>query len=442
MRRRSLVLLLAAGVILSTTGQATARMKITWWAPAEYSWTQMARLFEKQNPGVDVQIVNGDLDKFYTMITAGLMPDIWGSVGTPGISADVNRNWALDLSPYIKRDSKAMNWADFFPGVMRQFKVNGRQYGMPMYCYADYFFYNKQLYAKAGLAPPPMNAEDRSWNWEQMVVNAQKTTVRDSQGKTTQGGIYYPTGYHDFPNYMHMWGAEPYSSHTLETSVPQSIEFSSPEMVNALTKVWELSWRHRVVFGDFKAGKTAASLDYGYTIPSIMLTKSLPWAIAPLPWAKTNTGTFWPGGWRIAKVSKDKDLAWSFVKFLFTPENMRLMLDDPKSTKQGSVPIRRSLFNQTFGRDVSTTTGMKPEDVLYLFDKADSVGIVKYQETVCLHADVSKQIQPELDKIWSNRVDPKSGAANIQKAIDRALPTLFQRWLRNIKFTGADRAGK
>lgn len=430
----------AIGCIVANVAPAlAAKKKITWWAPSEYSWLQMKKLFEKQNPNITVQIINGDLDKFYTMITAGLMPDVWGSVSTPGISADVNRNWALDLTPYIKRDGAAMKINEMFPGVMSQFKVEGRQYGIPMYCYADYYFYNTQLYARAGLQPPTLNTKDRSWNWDQMVVNAQKTTLKGPNGKVTQYGLYFPTGIFDFPNYYHMWGAEPYSKETLKTSVPQAVHYNTPEMVNALTKVWELKWKYNVAGGDFKNGKTAASIDYGYNIPSIMLTKKLPWAIAPLPWAKTNIGTFWPGGWRISKVSKNKEAAWTFLKFLLSSDAMRVMFNDDKCSKLGCVPIRKPLFHDTFGKEISRVTGMNTNDVLELFDQADNVGIVKYQETVCLHADLAKHIQPELDKIWNNKVDPKAGAANIQKAVDRALPTLFARWMRNIKFTGADK---
>jgi ABC-type glycerol-3-phosphate transport system substrate-binding protein len=129
MRRSTQLFIFAAAFGLALTSVTPAaiakKKKITWWVPSEYSWLQMKKLFEKENPDITVQIINGDLDKFYTMITAGLMPDVWGSVSTPGISADVNRNWALDLTPYIKRDGAAMKISEMFPGVMSQFKVEG-----------------------------------------------------------------------------------------------------------------------------------------------------------------------------------------------------------------------------------------------------------------------------------------------------------------------------
>lgn len=448
MRKNHLRLLIAAvvGSSLIASGSAVmAKKKITWWVGSEYSWKQMHDLFEKQNPNIDIVMVHGDIDKFYTMITAGMMPDIWGPWSTPGIHADVNRNWAIDLGPYLKRDSKEMNMDDFFPGVMRQFKIAGKQYSLPIFSYADYYFYNKQLYAQAGIPVPPVDAtKNHNWSWEQMVANAQKTTIKDASGKVKQWGTNFSTGLFDFPNYFHMWGAEPYSEETLKTSVPQTVHWNSPEMINALTKVWELRWRYNVAGGDFTGGKTASTFEHGYNIQNYMKTKKLQgqWGISPLPWAKTNSGTLWPDGWRISRICKDKESAWKFVKFLCSPGSMNLIVSDPKSSKPGSPVVRKSVFKETLGRDVGKMTGMEPADVFSVHEQADDVGIVKYQETVCLHADLEKYLNPELEKIWTNKVDPKTGAANLQKVADKALPVLFNRWLRNIKFTGADKAKK
>jgi hypothetical protein len=114
-------------------------------------------------------------------------------------------------------------------------------------------------------------------------------------------------------------------------------------------------------------------------------------------------------------------------------------VSDPKSSKAGLPVVRKSVFRDTLGRQIGKVTGMSEDDVFKVHAQADAVGIVKYQETVCLHSDIQKFITPEVDKIWANKVDPRTGAANIQKVVDRVLPTLFQRWLRNVKFTGAEK---
>lgn len=444
-RLLSVALVMTVGTtLLVGSSSLAAKKKLRWWAPGDATWKQMHDKFEKENPNVDVELINGDIDKFYTMITAGMMPDVWGPWSTPGIHADVNRNWAVDLGPYTKRDGKAMNIDDFFPGLMREFKVAGKQYSLPTFSYADYYFYNKDLYAQAGLVPPPVDSKDKSWNWDKMVLNAQKMTKIDqTTGKFLQSGVDFTHGgLFDWPNYFHMWGAKPYSKNTLATSIPQEVDFNTPEMVQCLTKMWELMYKQRVTNpggGNFNGGKCGATIEYGYGIQDKMKVKKLNWAIAPLPWAVTNSGTLWPDGWRISRVAKDKELAWKFIKFLCAPENMKIIIGDPKSAHPGTPVARMSVFKETLGRDVGRATGMAPEDVFKVHEEADDVAVVKYQETVCLHADIVKYIDPVIAQLWTNKVGPKECAVNLQNAADKALPVLFKRWLRNVKFTGADK---
>lgn len=425
--------------LMGSPAMAAAKKKLTWWVGTDAIWKIIAERFEKANPNVDVVILTGDVDKFYTMITAGLMPDIWGPWNTPGIQADVNRNWALDLSPYLKRDGKSMKIDDFFPGVMRQFKVSGKQYSIPAFLNIDEFFINTTLWAQAGLQLPPLDSKDKSWSWDRMVECAMKTTKRNANGRVSQAGINLSMEWFNIPSWFHIWGAEPYSKETFKTSVPQKIHLNTPETVTALTKVWELRYKYNVFGTGFPEGRCGATMQNGYVVYDIVKAKKLKWAVRNLPWGKTNSGTLWPNGWRIAKVTKDKELAWKFMKFLCSPEILRLAGTDPKSHLQFTAPVRASVFKETLGKNIGNATGMDPDDVYRVAAQADNVGVVKYQETVCLHVDMDKFLNPELQKMWENKVSPKECAANLQAASDRRLPELFKRWMRNIKFTGADK---
>ena len=441
--KRSLVVVAVAAAVaaacLTGAPAAMAKKKITWWAGGDALFKILKTEFEKGHKNVEVNIITGDVDKFYTMITAGLMPDVWGPWSTPGIQADVNRNWALDITPYLKRDAKEVDVADFFPGVMRQFKVGGKQFSLPAYMNIDYFYYNTGLWAEAGLVPPPFDSKDKSWSWDMMVEAALKTTKRDSANRLTQQGLALTVGWFDIPSWFHLWGAQPYSADAFKTSVPQKMHFSTPEMVKAFTKVQELKTRYNVIGSNFVGGKTAASFENGYMVYSVVAAKKLKWAIRNLPWAETNSGTLWPNGWRIAKVSKSKDTAWEFVKFLCSREGLRIAGADPKSHMQFTAPMRKSVFQETLGKNVGNATGMNPADVYRVAAQADDVGVVKYQESICLHVDMDRFLNPVLQDMWNNKMTPQATAAKLQDIADKRLPELFKRWMRNIKFTGADK---
>lgn len=431
-------------VMSTVVGNAGAAKKtLRWWVPGDIVWKELAAKFEKSNPGVQIVVVNGTIDKFYTMVTAGMMPDIWGPWETPGITADVNRNWALDLTPYIKRDGKSMNIDDFFPGLMRQFRVKGKQYSLPMFYYTDWFYYDVTKYNKAGLASLPIDAKDKSWNWDKMVINAQKTVQYDSQGKVKQPGI--ETNRY-IGNWRHIWGVDFYGESAYKTSVPQEIHINTPEFERALTKVWELTFKHKVQAPgwdskSFTSKTTAQSLEDGWIIKLLMPVKNFKWALAPLPWGETNSGRTWPDGWRISRITKDKEIAWKFIKYLCSPEAMDYAVTSAKSTYRGTGVARRSVFRDTMAEDISKVNGMKSGDVLRIYEQADDVGFVKDQETICLNEDIFRTyINPILPDFWNNRLSPKATAVKMQQAADKAMPILFNRWLRNIKFTGADKA--
>lgn len=432
----------AVGIAASAVTVVAAKQKLRFWVPAEYTWNQMASKFEKENPNVDIDVVSGNLDKLYTMITAGLMPDVWGPWDTPGITADVNRNWALDLTPFITRDGKSMNISDFFPGLMKSFKVKGKVYSLPIFYYIDWYFYDTQKYAQAGLVPPPVNPNDRSWTWEQMVSNAQKITKYDSKGQVSQPGLEFGRS---FDNWRHLWGAKLYDEEGLKSSIPQRIYLDTPQMTEALTKAWELIYRYKVAKPTAAAmawsnKQTASSIEGGWNIKFIMPIKGFKWSLAPLPYARTNAGTTWPDGWRIAKNTKNKELAWKFVRFLCAPENMRIIVSDQKSNYKGTGVARKSVFSDTMAEDISKVNGMRPADILRIYEGADEVGIVKESDTICLHTDISRTyLEPILTDLWANKVAPKEAAVRLQSQANKGLPILFTRWLRNIKFTGADK---
>ena len=129
-------------------------------------------------------------DVLKTEIAAGNAPDIVGPVGTKGlIGFD---GLMVDMAPLVS--AHHTNLGDFEPAVVDYFKHAGEgQIGLPYDIYPGYLFYNKDMFAKAGLAPLPTKVGDqyqgRAWTWDELAAIAQQLTV-DSNGKNaTQPGF-------------------------------------------------------------------------------------------------------------------------------------------------------------------------------------------------------------------------------------------------------------
>ncbi|MEV5435010.1 extracellular solute-binding protein [Streptomyces sp. NPDC052682] len=129
---------------------------------SEKYWDQLVTEYEKDHPGVkiDVSVYSwNDVDrKVREMVDAGDPPDM----AQIGAYADYA---AKDLL-YKAGDVLSIPvQADFVPQLSTAGEVSGVQYGMPFASSTRVLFYNKTLFAKAGLTPPK--------TWAQLASDAE-----------------------------------------------------------------------------------------------------------------------------------------------------------------------------------------------------------------------------------------------------------------------------
>jgi raffinose/stachyose/melibiose transport system substrate-binding protein len=100
--------------------------------------------------------------KIATAMQAGTPPDVFQSWGGGGLAAQVEAGLVKDITADIA------DWADTMnPGAMGIYQVDGKQYGVPYNFGMVGFWYNKALFAKAGITEPPTT-------WEELLADVQK----------------------------------------------------------------------------------------------------------------------------------------------------------------------------------------------------------------------------------------------------------------------------
>ncbi|WP_093775479.1 extracellular solute-binding protein [Streptomyces sp. yr375] len=114
-------------------------------------WDRLVKAYEKDHPGVTVDVTVyswNDVDaKVKAMVDAGDAPDL----AQIGAYAD----YAADDLLYKAGDVLSIPVeADFVSQLANAGEVRGVQYGMPFASSTRLLFYNKTLFAKAGLTPP------------------------------------------------------------------------------------------------------------------------------------------------------------------------------------------------------------------------------------------------------------------------------------------------
>src|SRR6202043_1224340 len=115
-------------------------------------------VFEKQNPGIKV--------KFATYTEGDLRAAIEKDVATHSNAFNVimigpyetplfaKNGWLTDLSKQFIASDPGYNASDLLPPIAKSLSYKGDLYAVPFYGESSMMFYNKTLFAKAGLTMP------------------------------------------------------------------------------------------------------------------------------------------------------------------------------------------------------------------------------------------------------------------------------------------------
>jgi len=140
---------------------AEEKVTITWWhiSTAEEHkalWQQMADDYMAAHPNVNIEITVLENEAFKTKMTtvmqSGDPPDIFQSWGGGVMNEYAEAGLLLDITPYLDQDG----WRDTFaPGALGVYSYKGKNYGVPWDMGMIGFWYNKALFAEAGIDAPP-----------------------------------------------------------------------------------------------------------------------------------------------------------------------------------------------------------------------------------------------------------------------------------------------
>jgi raffinose/stachyose/melibiose transport system substrate-binding protein len=122
--------------------------------------------FEADNPNVTIDWVNLENEalktKIATEMQAGNPPDLFQSWGGGVLAQQVEAGMARAI------DADIADWKDTMnPGAMSIYQVDGVQYGIPYNFGLVGFWYNKDLFAQAGISEP-------ATTWSQFLTDIQK----------------------------------------------------------------------------------------------------------------------------------------------------------------------------------------------------------------------------------------------------------------------------
>lgn len=151
------------------------KVTITWWhiqtaEPEKALWQKLADEFVAANPNVTIEITVLENEAFKTKLAtvmqSGEPPDIFQSWGGGGMNEYVKAGLLKDITPALDADGGA--WRNTFsPGALGVYAFEGKNYGVPRDMGMVGFWYNKALFAQAGIDAPPKT-------WSELLAAVEK----------------------------------------------------------------------------------------------------------------------------------------------------------------------------------------------------------------------------------------------------------------------------
>ncbi|MDH6246147.1 sugar ABC transporter substrate-binding protein [Mycobacterium sp. OTB74] len=297
--------------------------------------------FGRLHPDIPVRIVLSGPDPVQQMSTfcaGGRCPDVlmaweltYASLADRGVLLDLNTLAAKDP------DFASQLKADSIPSLYDTFAFKGGQYAFPEQWSGNFLFYNRALFAGAGVRPPPASWE-QPWSFTEFLDAAKALTKRDRAGKVSQWGFVetwvptYSAGLFAMNN-----GAQ----WCVPRTNPTHLNFNDDAFLEGVQFYADLAARHRVsptaidaqsmsTMDLFAAGKAAMALAGHWRFQSFARSDGLDFDVTALPvgprgtHACSNIGTT---GLAIAAASRHKDQAWEFIKFATGPVGQALIAD-------------------------------------------------------------------------------------------------------------------
>lgn len=363
-------------------------------------WDGMIATFQEQNPTITVtyEPIPGAswgeyFDKVATLIAAGNPPDVV-RVAIEGTQLFVSRELPIALDDYMAGDPEIEEYlADVNEQLLNVFIIDEQTWELPFDWNNMVMFYNTAMFEAAGLEPP---APD--WTWDEWLETA-RTLTKD--------GVYgFGTAVQYFAGVM-PWIFN--AGGNLLSDDWTTSQVSSPEVLEAVTFMRSLIWDEEVApsapseHGDILnlAASGNIAMWGGGRWPTLTLTNAgfFDYDVQFWPARATQITEFGVGGFPILKSSTVQDQAWTWVKYLTTPEAFQVI------TEMGqSIPARRSFAES------DAMFELPPANAAIYYESVDDRE-AKPVPSPAKYNEVEAVVRRYLGQILANEISPEEGLA-------------------------------
>ncbi|PRY22188.1 carbohydrate ABC transporter substrate-binding protein (CUT1 family) [Aliiruegeria haliotis] len=395
---------LLAGALVSAAAlaaPATAQeLRFTVWSGNEAHLNmlnEIADSFIANHEGVTVRFETIPFSEYTQKITlqqaGGNVPDLGWLLETAAPSF-VNAGVLLDVADVLK-STDGYDYDDLAKPAQSLWVRDDAVYGIPFSTSPFMTFFNKDLFAAAGVKTPVEHFEAGTWNYETFRETAKATTSDAAFGFQTKDGAGFDARIMQFLEpAIYANGGDVWAD--------GECLLNSPEAVEAVTTLHEMIFVDKSIVppgeqDDFFAGGAAMTSNQ-ISRTSKLKDASFEWGIAPLPAAADGSRADIIGQAAIVAFAngKNTELAAEFVAHMTNTENTARMAEF-------FPPIRASvLASDSF---TSSNALLSEQEMAWVADAISSGTVLASHEKF---AQIMAAAKPRFDGLW--RPDADVGA--------------------------------
>lgn len=298
-------------------GKIGGKVKIRFasWDEAEDVDAQQAAVDKFNDAHDDIEVTleayGGEFD---TKISAGMgsndMPDVMYMWNYPAYSQGLE-----PLDSYIEKEGEDYK-KNFYDTLWNYNSYDGSTYGIPIGFTTHALFYNKDIFAEAGIDEPT-----NDWTWED-VQAASKTITEKCEGKKGFSFQMKPDPY-DYEMYLWSNGTAYVDAEgTLEGNLNSDKAKEVFQMFQDMEKEGSAVATEKSGTDEFRAGNTGMYV-YGSWSINTLKEDGVNFGVVNIPsfGSQPSISILSSSGISMSKDSKNKEAAWEFIKF-WTSEEM------------------------------------------------------------------------------------------------------------------------
>ena len=274
---------------------------------------------------------------------------------------------AIDAIEDRVAESDAFDESDFYPQALDAFRFGGKLTCLPQNVSSLVVYYNKDLFRKAGVAPPRAG-----WTWHDMVEKALALTRDDDgDGNPDRYGLGVEPTLIRIAPFLWSNGAQLVD----DDERPTRFTLDTPAAQAAMKEFFDLRQLHLVVPSEveieaeddesrFLNGRTAMVLSSRRATPTFRTITAFEWDVAPLPRHERPAGILHSDAYCMSAASKNKDAAWRFVEFALGREGQRITARSGRTVPSLIEVSRSEAFLDPEARPASSHVFLDTIDVI------------------------------------------------------------------------------